>query len=106
MIRKLVVGVVSVMVAGCASPWKISGGPPECMQMCRGWNMELVGMVGVGNQDASGAGATACVCELASKQGASRTGSAGVASSSSAVIVAIQESERQAQQQATQSQPP
>jgi hypothetical protein len=96
------IGVTFVLAGGCASPWKISGGPPECMQMCRGWNMELVGMVGVGNQDPSGAGATACVCEIASKQGAVRTGSSGVASSSSAVIVAIQESEQQAQRSTAQ----
>ena len=106
MITKLVIGVVSFVFVGCASPWKISGGPPECMQMCKGWNMELVGMVGVGNQDPSGAGATACVCELASKQGAARTGSSGVATSSSAVIVAIQEAERQAQQQQQQAKAP
>jgi hypothetical protein len=56
--------------------------------------MELVGMVGVGNQDASGAGATACVCEIAAKQGAMRTGASGVASSSSAVIVAIQNADQ------------
>lgn len=97
MIRKLSWCAV-VVVLGCASPWKVSGGPKECVSMCRGWGMDLVGMVGVGNQDPTGAGATACVCELPGKRAAVSTGSSGIAAGTSAVIVAIHESEQQEKQ--------
>lgn len=83
---------------GCASPWKIHGGPRECVQMCKNWDMDLSGMVGVGNQDASGPGATACVCQLRGAPASSRTekvGGPGTTASTAAVIVALQEAERQ-----------
>jgi len=87
-------------LSGCASQWKIQGGPQECTQMCANWDMELTGMVGVGNQDASGPGATACVCQ---KRGAAppaaNPGAMGVSTSTAAVVVAMQEAERQQQQQ-------
>ena len=59
-----IVAATALNVAGCASDWKIHGGPQECFQMCQSWNMQLVGMVGVGSQDRTGGGATACVCEI------------------------------------------
>lgn len=34
--------------------------------MCKSWNLQFAGMVGVGNQDPSGDGATACVCQVGS----------------------------------------
>jgi hypothetical protein len=93
------------LLAGCASQWKIQGGPKECMQMCAAWDMELTGMVGVGNQDASGPGATACVCQprkTADAPGATAVGSPGAATGMSAAIVALQEAERQQRQQQSQ----
>lgn len=101
----LVVLVLSLV--GCASQWKIQGGPQECVQMCRNWNMELSGMVGVGNQDATGPGATACVCQVKRAAGAAEgteLAASGTAASSAAVIVAIEEEQRRQQEQAQQSQ--
>jgi hypothetical protein len=59
--------------------------------------MELAGMVGVGDQSATGGGATACVCQYPGKPVA-RTGAAGISAGQAAAIVAIQEAEREAQQ--------
>jgi len=47
-----------------ASNWKVHGGPEECKKMCKNWNLEFAGMVGIGSQSRSGPGATACVCQV------------------------------------------
>lgn len=86
-------------LAGCASKWKIHGGPQECAKMCQRWGMQLTGMVGVGDQSSTGPGATACVCELPGAGGEAPVASAGSAAGTAAVIVALQEEERQQQQQ-------
>jgi hypothetical protein len=91
---KLLMCVLGLVGLGCASPWKVSG-PEECVAMCRGWGMELSGMVGVGDQSSTGGGATACVCQYPGKGGAVRTGSAGISAGQAAAIVAIQEAEDQ-----------
>jgi hypothetical protein len=36
--------------------------------MCKKWELEFVAMVGVGNQESTGDGATACVCQVPGKQ--------------------------------------
>jgi len=90
------------VLGGCASQWKIQGGPKECVQMCRTWDMELSGMVGVGNQDATGPGATACVCQVrraAPGATANDLAASGTSASTSAAIVALEEAQRQQQQQ-------
>lgn len=90
-------------LSGCASQWKIQGGPRECAQMCQSWNMELTGMVGVGNQDAVGPGATACVCQVRRAAADSKSNDVGAPGSSagmSAAVVAIEEAQRQQSQQA------
>lgn len=52
-------------LTGCmASNWKIHGGPEECKKMCKNWDLEFAGMVGIGSQSRSGEGATACVCQV------------------------------------------
>ena len=89
--------VLALSMLGCASQWKIQGGPQECVQMCRNWNMELTGMVGVGNQDTTGPGATACVCQVKRAPGApasAEPGASGTAASSAAVIAAIEEEQQ------------
>jgi hypothetical protein len=93
------------VLGGCASQWKIQGGPKECVEMCRSWDMELSGMVGVGNQDATGPGATACVCQVRRAAGgtANDLAASGTSASTSAAIVALQEAQRQQQQQQVQS---
>jgi hypothetical protein len=95
---KLLACVLGLVSFGCASPWKVSG-PEECVAMCKGWNMELSGMVGVGDQSSTGGGATACVCEMPAKA-SFKTGAAGISAGQAAAIVAIQEAERAAQQNA------
>ena len=57
---------LAAVCSGCPSAWKIHGGPAECIRMCKSWNLQFAGMVGVGNQDPSGDGATACVCQVGS----------------------------------------
>lgn len=92
------------MLGGCASQWKIHGGPKECVQMCKNWDMELSGMVGVGNQDATGEGATACVCQVRKAAGsatANDLAASGTAAGTSAAIVAMEEARRRQQQQAS-----
>jgi len=91
--------VLAPCLLGCASQWKIHGGPQECVQMCANWDMELTGMVGVGNQDSTGAGATACVCQKRGvRPAAENPGGVGVSTSTAAVVVALQEAQRQQQQ--------
>lgn len=84
-------------LAGCASQWKVHGGPTECMAMCQEWDMELAGMVGVGNQDRSGGGASACVCTVRGARAS--TGSSGTTASLAGAVVALQQSNQQQQQQ-------
>lgn len=72
--------VVATALPGCASAWKIHGGPDECVQMCRNWGLVFAGMVGVGNQDATGDGATACVCQVAPNSEQTSGGSSATAS--------------------------
>lgn len=63
--------------------------------MCSKWNLEFAGMVGVGNQDPTGEGATACVCQVPAQQKTSllRTGegasSAGMAAPITAAEAAV-----------------
>lgn len=89
------IGLAIVMsVGGCASNWKIQGGPRECISMCQKWNLEFAGMVGVGNQNSTGDGATACVCQVPTRAGAAKgdatKGEGGVAASMAAPISAAQ----------------
>jgi hypothetical protein len=77
-----IVVLAALLVPACASRWKIHGGPAECLSMCKAWNLEFAGMVGVGNQEATGPGATACVCQVARQASATAQGG-GAASSAS-----------------------
>jgi hypothetical protein len=73
--------------------------------MCQSWDMDLTGMVGVGNQDATGEGATACVCQVrrtAPTAAPNTVGASGTAAGMAAAIVAIKEAQRQQQQQQQQ----
>ena len=81
---------------GCAlqrpSPWKIQGGPKECMDTCRLWDLEFVAMVAVGDQGRTSEGASACVCQLRKSPAASAEvlGAAAAAASMAAPISAAQ----------------
>lgn len=99
---RLVLALALVTSAACASDWKIHGGPQECIQMCQTWNMQLVGMVGVGSQDRTGGGATACVCEVPTAGGQVRAGASGMSASTGAIAVMLAEAQRQQQQQVQQ----
>jgi len=78
------------LVSGCASNWKIHGGPAECVSMCRNWNLEFAGMVGVGNQDRTGSGATACVCQVPRSTASLNRGEASTTASLAGPITAAQ----------------
>jgi len=91
-----------LLLGGCPSQWKVHGGPAECMSMCQEWDMELAGMVGVGDQGRTGGGASACVCTVPTATASTGGhGSAGTTASLSAAVVALEASqnEQQAQQQ-------
>lgn len=98
--------IILLVGTGCAgSQWKVHGGPAECQTMCADWNMQLAGMVGVGNQDRQGGGASACVCEVVSAAGANAaTGATGTSSALSAAVVAMEQALRQEQEQQQQQQ--
>jgi hypothetical protein len=87
------------LVGGCASQWKVHGGPAECMSMCQEWDMELAGMVGVGDQGRTGGGASACVCTVARPGTSGSVASAGTTASLAGAVVAIQQSQQNQQQQ-------
>ena len=104
MLRLLIV-VLALGLSACASEWKIHGGPQECVQMCNAWNMELTGMVGVGNQDKTGPGDTACLCQVPSSGGeasATPVAAAGTAPGTAAAIVALEAAQRRNRQAAVQ----
>ena len=92
----LAVFVVSTQGIACAigrgSPWKVAGGPKECIEMCKGWDLEFAGMVGVGDQTHATDGASACVCQVRKPAGtapaatAEVLGAAAVAASTAAPI--------------------
>ena len=91
----LAVAVFLSQGAGCAlqrvSPWKVQGGPKECMEMCRIWDLEFVGMVGVGDQGKTTDGASACVCQVRKPAATAEVlGAAAVAASLPAPITASQ----------------
>jgi hypothetical protein len=79
---KLSLVVLLSQGVGCASGWKVHGGPKTCVEMCNGWDLEFAGMVGVGDQSPSGAGASACVCQVRKPDAKERTGGAAAATAS------------------------
>ncbi len=81
--------VVSCAVVGCASHWKLRGGPSECTSMCTKWNLEFVAIVGLGSQDATGEGATACVCQVPQKPATPASPPAGSAAPTSLLSTPI-----------------
>ena len=95
---------VSLALMGCASQWKVLGGPPECRVMCERWHLKFAGMVGVGNQDPrEREGATACVCLDPEVATGAVSGAGGSSAGLSAPIAAAaQAAAAAAQQQALQ----
>jgi hypothetical protein len=71
--------VLTILLFGCATEWKVQGGPGECVQMCKSWGMELTGMVGVATQARFGGGSSACVCEVPRSAGGAANSSAPTA---------------------------
>jgi hypothetical protein len=90
--------LLGFMLAGCASNWKIHGGPQECVQMCNKWGLVFAGMVGVGDQGATGEGATACVCQVPGTP-ATSGGNAAAASLAAPITAAQAAAAAQAAQQ-------
>jgi len=88
---------VCFALAGCASQWKVHGGPAECMTMCQEWDMELAGMVGVGDQGRASGGASACVCTVPGAHAS--TGSSGTTAGLAGAVVAIQQTQQDQREQ-------
>ena len=87
--------VLGATLTGCPkSDWKIHGGPNSCAAMCKAWGLEFTAMVGIGDQeDARGAGATACVCQprhLVRTAAAEHGGASASASMSAPITAAAQ----------------
>jgi hypothetical protein len=89
MVYTITATLTALLQASCASPWKIHGGPQECIAMCSRWGLQFAGMVGVGSQDDMGGGATACVCQVQPAPGPPGL-QAGAASSLAAPITAAE----------------
>ncbi|MEI8348034.1 MAG: hypothetical protein WCG27_11245 [Pseudomonadota bacterium] len=81
-----------LLLSGCASNWKVHGGPDSCKKMCQEWDLEFTAMVGVGNQDKTGEGATACVCQPKSliKTSAIPGGASSATSIAAPIVAAAQ----------------
>ena len=86
---RILVGFAMLSLGACASEWKIHGGPKDCVRMCANWNMELTAMVGVGSQESSGPGATACVCQPRGGETAASTEKRAGGASSAALAAPI-----------------
>ena len=72
--------------------------------MCSAWDLEFTAMVGVGSQDRTGDGATACVCQpRREKQSAIMEGAGSTTSSLAAPITAAELAAAQAAYMAQQS---
>lgn len=72
-----------------ASAWKVQGGAKECIEMCKGWDLDFAGMVGVGDQGRTTDGASACICQVRkSAATAEILGAAAAAASMAAPIIA------------------
>ena len=108
--RPTIIVLLLATTASCTTVWEIPDDPPRsCRQLCSSWNMELAGMVGVGDakRGASVTGsaydpaATACICQT---PGTTQTAllSAGAATALAAPITAQQQAAAQQQQQQQQ----
>lgn len=72
--------------------------------MCHNWGLVFAGMVGVGDQSATGEGATACVCQVPQKPEATGGGSAAATSLAAPITAAEAAAAAQAAQQQQQRQ--
>jgi hypothetical protein len=81
--------LVVASVCGCATQFmgnaKIAGGKNQCLEICKAWDMELTGMVAMGEYT------NGCICQVPAKTSASRdaatTAAAGEAAAAAAVMV-------------------
>jgi hypothetical protein len=85
---------------GSGSRWKVHGGPQECVRMCTAWNLQFAGMVGVGNQEQWGDGATACICQVPGAPSVTPTAAATAASLAAPIARAAEERRRRDEEQA------
>ena len=73
--------ILSCLITACASGWKIQSARQTCMTMCKDWDLEFAGIVGIGNQEPmKSEGATACVCQVAKTSSSPGGGAAASAS--------------------------
>lgn len=63
--RLLAMGAIATMVTGCATSFTGSAkvdGPDECNRVCKGWGMDLAGMVAMGEYT------NGCICKVKGEQ--------------------------------------
>jgi hypothetical protein len=91
----LAIGVAAITVLGCATTFmgsaRVQSGPSGCRAKCAAWDMELAGMVAVGEYS------DGCICEVPGRR--SDTG-ASIATGAAAVGTIQQMRQQQASQQA------
>jgi hypothetical protein len=85
---------------GSGSRWKVHGGPQECVRMCSAWNLQFAGMVGVGNQEQWGDGATACICQVPGAPPVTPTAAATAATMAAPIAKAAEEERRREEERA------
>lgn len=83
----------ALTLAGCGSPTqfrgdaKVKGGPDGCRAICAAWNMELSGMVAMGDYS------TGCICQVPGA-GAAAGGGAAATSAAPGVVIQMEHSRR------------
>ncbi len=83
-----------VALPGCATSFigsaKIEGGAPACAAKCRGWGMEMSGMVAMGEYS------EACVCQVPGKT-VSQADVSATAGGAAGVMMQMQRNQQQQQ---------
>jgi hypothetical protein len=73
--RLVLLGLLLLVVCACTTKFygdpKVEGGPSGCAAKCAQWNMELAGMVAMGEYS------DACICQVRGRQASLGTGAVG-----------------------------
>ncbi len=89
---RIALAVLSLVAGGCTTSFYsplLKGGRVQCEQVCASWNMELAGMVQMGDYS------NGCVCEVPGKMLAPRA-AAGAAEAAAGVWAQMEEERRRA----------
>ena len=98
MTKKILVSIGALLFAatGCATSFTgnphIAGGPAGCEAKCKGWGLEFVGMVAMGEYS------DACVCKRPGAQTSMLDTTGGAAGSAAGVIMQMRRAEEEQRQ--------